>query len=424
MSFRYPRVTENHGLIPETPSPFRRASIDWASVSSFAETDPLLNDLRKHATDLVSDVSGFRDREPIKRPGNFLRGERWKRFGAEIKWSSYTAAALADVDPMGRCVGYANVVLRGGSGVGAWSLPRVLDLLSQLRDVGFSKVARLDLALDLFHHPDLTVRLLAERLKEGTWKIPRRDPETFTLHGPLVAGRKRDGLTLYIGGRTHAQRVVVYDKAAEKGLDTPWLRVEVQLTHHAAEEALWRLVEAHNSAMQSTCPDKLLGDAHVALVRSVFDVRDVSSFLAAGGLPQNWVRSPRAKTPELMHPLYGETAPIDISSFKAVGTWASRFRHAQRSSAKFWWTLAVISEAKGEEPGAPALLVGMDGHEQCTDEDWDEIASVTGISAGELANAEAVCIRKVGELKGMGPHWVETDRTERRRQVAASFGGV
>lgn len=417
-------MTETHRLIPETPPPSRRASIDWASVTSFAETDPLLNDLRTHAADLISDVSGFRDREPIKRPGNFLHGERWKRFGAEIKWSSYTAADLADADHQGRCVGHLNVLLRGGSGVGAWTLPRTLDLLSQLRDVGFQKVPRLDLALDLFDHPELTVRLLAERLREGTWKIPRRDPATFDLHGPLMPGRKRDGLTLYIGGRAHAQRIVIYDKGAQQDVDRPWLRVEVQLTHEAASEALWRLVEAHNSAMQSTCPDKLLADAHVALVRSAFDVRDVSALLVNGRLPQNWVRSTKAVLPELMHPLYGETAPIDIGSFKAVGTWASRFRHAQRSNAKFMWTLAVITEAKGDEPGAPALMLGSDAFGQCTDEDWDEIAQVTGIAPGVLADAEASCLSKVAELKGMGPGWVETDRTMRRHQVAVSYGGV
>jgi hypothetical protein len=417
-------VTETHTLIPETPSPSRRASIDWASVSSYAESDPLLNDLRNHATTLVSDVSGFHDRVPMKRPGNFLHGESWKRFGAEIKWSSHTAAALAGAHPEGRCVGHVNVCLRGGSGVGAWTLPRSLDLLSQLRDVGFQSVPRLDLALDLFDWPHFTVRLLVDELKAGRWKIPRRNPDAFTIHGPLVPGRKRDGLTLYIGSRTDAKRVIVYDKAAEKGLERSWLRVEVQLHQEVASEALWRLVEAHNSAMQTTCPDKVLADAHVALVRSAFDVRDVSALLVNGRLPQNWVRSPKASLPELMHPLYGETAPIDIGSFKAVGTWASRFRHAQRSSAKFMWTLAVISEAKGDEPGAPALLLGSDAYGQCTDEDWDEIARMTGIAPGALADAEAACLNKVAELKGMGPGWVETDRTMRRQQVAVSYGGV
>jgi hypothetical protein len=299
-----------------------------------------------------------------------------------------------------------------------------LDLLSQLRDVGFQKVPRLDLALDLFDWPHFTVRLLIDELKAGRWKIPRRNPDAFTIHGPLVQGRKRDGLTLYVGARTDAKRVVVYDKASEKGLDRSWLRVEVQLHQEAASEALWRLVEAHNSAMQTTCPDKVLADAHVALVRSAFDVRDVSALLVNGRLPQNWVRSPKASLPELMHPLYGETAPIDIGSFKAVGTWASRFRHAQRSSAKFMWTLAVISEAKGDEPGAPALLLGSDAYGQCTDEDWDEIARMTGIAPGALADAEAACLNKVAELKGMGPGWVETDRTMRRQQVAVSYGGV
>ena len=408
-----------------TNEPSRRCLCDWASLTSRVSGQVELEKVRDTGTRVISDNVGTREIVPLKSAGNYLDGHKWTKFGATLRWSSDTAAELIGADPVGRCVNTLNIQLRGGTGIGSMPLTKGAALLEQLQVIGFNSCRRLDLSIDVFHHPALSVRLISDRLASGLWKIPRRDPSTYVFHGPIVEGEtSRKGSTLYIGTKESDVQVCIYDKGAQQESEGPWLRIEVRFKDEPAGEALYRLLDAHNGAMDSADPEAFIDKAVVGIVRDAFDVRDVSKYEGRATLPRNWAQAHMTTYPDLMHPVFAETAPLQIGSFKAVNTFASRTRHLMRSSSKHIWRLAVIARAKGDDPGSVALTMGAPGAHSIKEEDWIEMSQCSGFSVQELEEAERHCVTALCQLHGIDAECLWTDRTRMREEFAVSLGGV
>ena len=357
--------------------------------------------------------------------GNYLAGEKWEKFGAELKWSSQTHADLIDADYDGRCVNTVNVVLRGASGIGSLPLANGLELLNQLYSLGFDRIRRLDLSVDVFNAEDLRTRAIANYLEAGLWRIPRRDAKSFTYVGPLkdsVEGTK--GATLYIGAKGSDVQVCIYDKGLQKELQAPWLRVEVRFKGEPALEAFLRLQQFIDGAMESGSPDTHLDDGVVRLVRGACDIRDVRRWKGLDQLPKNWASDRLTSYPELMHPVFAETAPLQVGHFKASGSFAARTRHLMRSGGKHIWRLAIISVAKGTDPGAIGLTMGAPSAGLITDEDFEDMAQVSGFSIAELEKAECKAHTLLAELHGIDAECIGSDRTDLREELLKSTGGV
>ena len=408
-----------------TAEPTRRCLVDWASNTSKVSNQAELTESLRIAKQTISDHVGTYELKRMRSAGNFLEGEKWDRFGAEIKWSSSTAADLIGADYTGRCVNHVNVVLKGGSGIGSLPLTSAAGLLSALSHIGFSNSRRLDLTVDVFNVEELTVRLIAERLKDGYWRIPRRDPASFNFHGPLVDKKgQKQGATLYIGSKESDSQVCVYDKGRKEGASFPWIRIEVRYRVERATEALYRLVQAYDSATESHDPASHMDTALVGLVRSAFDIRDVSKYRGTGKLPKNWASDRLTSYPALMHPVFSETAPIHVGAFKATGVFASRTRHVMRSAGPHIWRLAIILIAKGQDPGAGFLTMGGSSVGQVSDEDFRDMAQTSGCTIAELEAAEVEAHNQLLALHGVDAKCVGSDRSLLREELLRTTGGV
>lgn len=411
--------------LSQTSEPRRRCLCDWASLTSHAQNLKELTDVRDAGKKTLSDNINTSQTIPLKSAGNFLEGIKWEKFGAQLRWSTETHADLIGADYRGRCVNSVNLQLRGSSGIGSLSITHAASVLEQLYSIGFNSCRRLDLSIDIFGHDELTVRHISENLKSGDWKIPRRDPSTYVFHGPLLDGAaKRKGSTLYIGTRDSDVQVVIYDKGAQQETSESWIRFEVRFKDEPAQEVLYRLLQAQNAAMESADPYVFLDQAVVAIVRDACDIRDVSRYKGRSSLPKNWASSSLTTHPSIMHPVYEETAPLQIGSFKAANTFASRTRHLMRSSSKHIWRLAVISMAQDGNPGAVALTMGAPGCMDISDEDFCEMSQCSGFTIAELEKAEIKCHTALHQLHGIDAECIASDRTQAREDFARSLGGV
>ena len=414
-----------HSGVRRTTEPSRRCLCDWASLTSHVDNQKELDKVRETATKVISDHVNTHSVIPLKAAGNYFHGIKWEKFGAQLRWSDSTTADLLQADYQGRCVNSLNVQLRGGSGIGSLPLSSAAVLLEQLQAIGFSVPRRLDMSIDVFNHPALSVRLIADQLAKGDWKIPRRNTASFVFHGPIVeSDGKRKGSTLYIGTRDSDVQVVIYDKAAEQELEGACIRFEARYKDEPAAEVLYRLTDAANAAMDSADPEAYLDKAVVGIVRAAADIRDVSKYNDRPSLPKNWASDRLTTYPEIMHPVFAETAPLQIGGFKAANVFASRTRHLMRSSSKHMWRLAVISMAKGENPGSVALTVGAPGAYLIEDEDFMEMSQVSGVSIAKLEKAEKKCVTALCKLHKLDWECIATDRTRMREEFARSLGGV
>lgn len=408
-----------------TGSPGRRCLCDWASLTSKVNDETELQALLAVTRKTVSGTVGTYETKRMRSAGNFLDGEVWERFGAELKWSTETAARLIDADFDGRCVNHVNVVLKGGSGIGSLPLLCGSGLLSELHGLGYSRCPRLDLSIDVTHLPELTVRFIADRLRVGDWRIPRRGPADYVFHGPLAdSAEQKKGSTLYIGSRDSEIQVCVYDKGRREGVSFPWIRIEVRYRKERATEALYRLVQAYDSAMESGDSEAHIDHAVVGLVRSAFDVRDVSKYRGTRKLPKNWANDRLTSYPELMSNVFEETAPIYVGSFKATGVFASRTRHLSRSGGKHLWRLAIISIARGGSPGDIALTMGAPYAGSISEEDFKDMAQTSGCTIAELEAAEIEAHTQLLKLHGIDAQCIGSDRSLVREELLRTTGGV
>lgn len=414
-----------HSGQTQIQEPTRRCLCDWASLTSHVQGLQELNKVKEMAEKVLSDNINTSQTVPLTSAGNYLSGIKWEKFGASLRWSSETAADLIGANHKGRCVNTVNLQLRGSSGIGSLPITHASAILEQMFALGLDSCRRLDLSIDVINHDELTVRSIADHLESGDWKIPRRDPSAYMFHGPLIdSAKRRKGASLYIGTRESDVQVVIYDKGAQQETSYSWIRIEVRYKDEPAGEALYRLLQAQNAAMESPDPFVFLDKAVVGMVRSACDIRDVSRYKGRTSLPKNWASSSLTSYPSVMHPVFAETAPLQIGSFKAANTFASRTRHLMRSSSKHIWRLAVISMAKGENPGSVALTMGAPGALEISDEDFSEMSQCCGHTIKELEQAEIDCHTALCKLHDIDYECIASDRSRMREEFAKSLGGV
>ena len=95
-----------------------------------------------------------------------------------------------------------------------------------------------------------------------------------------------------------------------------------------------------------------------------------------------------------------------------------------RSSSKHIWRLAVISMAKGDDPGSVALTMGAPGAHSIKDEDFAEMSQICGISIAALEQAEKDCVTALCKIHKLDLECITTDRIRMREEFARSLGGV
>lgn len=119
--------------------------------------------------------------------------------------------------------------------------------LEVLIDVEFSnyiKFTRLDIAFDVFASlRDYLLEVMPPVPDSGFLDIPLYIYNTAALglYGSHVQPENithihnlKSGSTTYIGGTKSQKRLRIYDKQAETGTDSPWVRFEFQLRHESA----------------------------------------------------------------------------------------------------------------------------------------------------------------------------------------------
>jgi hypothetical protein len=395
------------------------------SISSKCPDDRAIAQLREAAKAAIRDAFGYGDTNPMKGAGNFGEGEEFVRVGGRLRWTTYTQAQINDWNEQGRCVGWVNLELFGSSGIGRLPPDQALSLFSSLVEIGFTVVRRIDSTIDLFDHPTLSVDLIRRKFEKGVWKIPRRDPLTYFLHGPILQPDHGtlEG-SLYLGPSSAPSRVTIYNKGAQKGSERPWIRFELRSRREHASELWERLVALSGSIFEGGHVFELANDAITAAVRSSADIFDISAFNDIKNLPKNWTRSPMAKLPDELHPVFAAVAPMDLGDLKIRGGYASAVRHHIRSSSKAIWKMCLVMAAHGDDPGKAALLLGIQSAMRLSKEDFEEMARDTNTAPADLEKAELTCLSLAARYEGFDIDVTSSDKTELRAAVAATVGGV
>lgn len=411
-------MTEITAPILSGSQPQRRSLLDWLSVSRKTGSDAEIKELRSAVKALVRDHFGYSDTKPMRSAGNFGEGEKFDRVGAEIRWTTRTQAQLNDWDEDGRCVGWVNVTFRGSTGIGRLPADQAVSLVSCLADLGFNACRRVDCTIDVFDDQDLSIFLVREHLVRGSWRIPRRDPECFRYVGALLLNtRKPKPASLYLSSKSASTEVTVYDKGAQTESERPWIRFELRAKADAAQDLFFALQQASDAASETGAALMLVDGVITSAVRSAADIRDVTGFPDYPKLPRNWMRSPKAKLPAELAPVFQQCAPLDIASLRVRGGFAAQVRHAIKSNGKCVWKLCVLSVAKGESPGLLGFELGFSHHSRITGDDFMEMAQESGLSIQQLEAAELKAITEFAQLKGYDVTCISSDRTELRAEA-------
>ena len=396
----------------------RAVLIDYLSLTTRFESDSEIPNLLAGVKSAVLDVVGYAETSPMPRTGNYGQGEKFDRINGQIKWTSYTQAALNDWDELGRCVGTMNVTFTGSSGIGMVPIDRAMSLIQALADLGFGLCRRIDLTVDVYDDWDMDIFYIRDALEQGRWRIPRRDPRTFTWQGSLAPEPgKPTPATLYLGRKDSLSRVVVYDKAAQLGQERAWIRFERVTRGEDAQRVFEALLGAIDAAWETGTAVELLDNFVTAAVKEAADIRDVTGFPDYPDLPKNWMRSPTAITPPMLSNAYQQVAPLNLGELRLAGGFAAQARHAIRSTGKTVWKMAILEVAQGREPGAVALHMGYPHHKRVTDEDFMEMAQVSGIPIEELEAAEEEAILQFWKSEGLELTDVTSDRSLLRAEA-------
>jgi hypothetical protein len=303
-------------------------------------------------------------------------------------------------------------------------LPKAVSLITALRDLGLDQCRRIDLTLDLYNDWDLSIFDMKEHLTEGSWRIPRRDPKCFRYMGALV--HRHDGptpATLYLASKTADNQITIYDKGAQKELETAWIRFELRSTRAHAEALFQKLLAAADAAHETGNALLYLDSFVTSAVRDSCDIRDVQQFPEYPNLPKNWTRSPMAKLPTALAPVFKQIAPLEVRDMLISGGFAAQVRHACRSTGKTVWKLCVISVAKGQDPGVVALELGFTHWNRLTEEDFVEMSQSSGVTPKALEAAELTALNQVALAQGIDAEIVASHRTELRSKVERSLTG-
>jgi hypothetical protein len=392
--------------------------LDWLSVSRRTTKDSEIHELREAIKAITRDHFSVSDTVPMRSAGNFEAGEKFEHLGGEIKWTTRTAAALNQWDEEGRCVGWVNVTFRGSTGIGKLDADRAVSLCSSLKDLGFDQCRRVDCTIDLFDDEVLSVFLIREHLIQGSWRIPRRDVNSFRFHGALVENQAAPTpATLYLSSKTAETQVVVYDKAAQLEREGGWIRFEMKAKRDQAADVYQALLEASDASAEHGHALIHVDSVITSAVRNAADIRDVTRFPTYPVLPRNWMRSPKAQLPAELAPVFMQVAPLDVASIKVAGGFAAQVRHAIKSTGKTTWKLCILTKANGTSPGPVALEMGFPHYERIGSDDFMEMAQQSDRSIAELEQAELACINEFIELKGFDVRATGSDRTELRSEA-------
>lgn len=405
--------------------PARRSLIDWLSVTRQTESDREFGPLRDAVCSAIRAHTGYGEVKEMTSSGNFGEGLRFTRFGGEIKWTTRTQAEINDWDEQGRCVGAMNVTLRGGTGIGSLPVDKAFSLVHTLGELGFDRCRRIDTTIDYVDDWDLSLFHMRRQLAEGYWRIPRRDPKAFAWNGAVVEryGTPTPG-TLYLAPASSDSRLAIYDKGAEQEQERAWLRFEARHSRDAAQGLFDELQRVNEGVMEGDLPLHALDRFVTAAVRRSGDIRDVTGFESFPKLPKNWMRSPTAKTPDELAPVFGMVAPLDISDHRIKGGFASQVRHTARSSGRTIWKLCIIAISQGNDPGPVAMDLGFTSFGLLTAEDFQEMAQTADIPVADLEKAELKAITQKAQSEGVDLEVVSSHRTELRAEALKRVGGL
>lgn len=95
------------------------------------------------------------------------------------------------------------------------------------------RATRIDVARDDKHVVPFTLETIHKYYVEHAYTSRRR---TFSFTDSVKNGRR--GATFYAGSRQSNYMLRIYDKAAEQGVDFPWVRTEVEFRHEVAENIM------------------------------------------------------------------------------------------------------------------------------------------------------------------------------------------
>lgn len=129
------------------------------------------------------------------------------------------------------------------------------------------KCTRLDVAFDIIDS-QASVRIAYDEYCKLMPHVPRRKTA-------FVAGKNGD--TFYIGSRSSAKMVRIYDKGRQQKVNVDWVRVEIELKDYAAEQAanhaerypaalgkeIARIIDNPNDIFARICEDASEGDVTV-----------------------------------------------------------------------------------------------------------------------------------------------------------------
>lgn len=155
------------------------------------------------------------------------------------------------------------------------------DLLRFVVAAPDSKVSRLDVAVDVFNSGGDVLDVLrafeAGELVTAARQVDIRNPRVRV--GDELVSR---GKTVYVGSLSSDCYLRVYDKGLEQGLDTDWIRIELQLGgHRAYASAVWLaaadgdFAERARGCIRSFCQAPTVGWFTRALDGPLVDVPQV-----------------------------------------------------------------------------------------------------------------------------------------------------
>lgn len=131
------------------------------------------------------------------------------------------------------------VVMTGDDMRSVLSIPFPHEALLRWCVAKSKKIARLDFALDV-HDVTANPRDIMTAWKGKSATTPAQKVMEFTSYEKTTDGTILAAPTVYVGARQSDRQLRIYDKARQMGLDTPWVRIELQLRDQRA----WALAQA------------------------------------------------------------------------------------------------------------------------------------------------------------------------------------
>lgn len=170
-----------------------------------------------------------------------------------------------------------------------------------------AKATRIDIAIDILNAPFSAVEV-KERLERGEAVTP------FKRWNEVKGGGTDTGYTLYVGSRSSAKSVRIYDKGAETGVPVDWWRYEMVFTAERAVQA-WGTIAG--------IPDALgLLPVARAMLATMVDFPKWATWRAVmhGEADFQWAEIPRKESSKLAW-LMSQVAPTFIAAYDNDGDW-------------------------------------------------------------------------------------------------------